>query len=267
MRFLSLILSVTAGLLALAYDETHAVVEPSVTSEIGFNPTIGSAQKFRVTYRQRHFSDPHAPPVDTFGVDYMLAMTPTREKDGYRLGLLVSDVKRSANTGINMVVAAVLMLDGLPFDMLVDGRGFLKEAADWSNLQRELLRRADALPREWRGVARSVADGHTAHQVAWHLARAIEIMNFARSYRSFATRYGSSTIKWHGGLLVDVTVEPPDGAGNTAVAWSLPSGKRQEGEGHGIVRRDGFVAPLTMTTSSDDGRTREIHEIEPVPAD
>lgn len=241
------------------------MADPAAQLQIGFNPAVGVTQKFRVTYRQYYRRDAPALPIGTFAVTYTLAVTPTREKDGYRLRLLVSDVERPASDSMNMVVAAALMLDGFPFDMLVDARGFLTEVSDWPDVQRELVRRADAFPPAWRGVARSVPDGHTAQQVAWHLARAIDAMNFARSYTAFATRHGASTIKWHGGLLVNVTVEPPDETGNSAIGWSLPAGAPPEGEGHGVIRGDGFVAPLTMSMSRDGGRTHEVHEINPTP--
>ena len=153
--------------------------------------------------------------------------------------------------------------------MLVDERGFLTEVADWPTLQWELQRRADALPPEWRGVARSVPDNHTAQQVAWHLARPIEAMNFARSYTGFATKFGASTINWHGGLLVDVTVEPTVPKGDFAITWALPSGAgaQREGEGRGVIRRDGFVAPLTVALTRDYGRTQEILVIESITAE
>ena len=257
--------ALTAAVLVFAWSPPPAMAEPAAAPQIAFNPAVGVTQKFRVTYRQYNTLDAPAPPVDSLAVAYTLAVTPTREKDGYRLRLLISDVERPASDSMNMVVAAALMLDGFPFDMLVDARGFLKEVADWPDVQRELVRRVDAFPPAWRGVARSVPDSHTAQQVAWHLARAIDAMNFARSYTGFATRYGASTIKWHGDLLVDVTVEPPDGSGNSAIGWSLPSGAPRVGEGHGVISRDGFVAPLTMSTSRDGGRTQEVHEIKPIP--
>ena len=64
-----------------------------------------------------------------FSVNHRLTVTPiAREKGGYRLRLLVSEIERPGNQrdGMNMVVAAALMLDGLPFEMLVDARGFLQ---------------------------------------------------------------------------------------------------------------------------------------------
>jgi len=93
-------------------------------------------------------------------------------------------------------------------------------------------------------------------------------MNFARSYTGFATKFGASTIKWHGGLLVDVTVEPTVPEGDFAITWALPSGAgaQREGEGEGVIRRDGFVAPLTVTLMRDYGRTQEVHVIESIAA-
>ena len=250
------------ALVALFWVHAAALAGQTAMPKIVFSPAPGVTQAFRVQYRLRYVPAPS----DSLSVDYTLAVTPIREKDGYRLRLLVSDVKHADSGGMNMVVAAALMLDGLPFDMLVDGRGFLTEVADWPNLQRELQRRADALPPGWRGVARSVPDNHTAEQVAWHVARAIEAMNFARSYTGFATKFGASTIKWHGALLVDVTIEPTVPEGDFAITWALPSGAgaQRESEGRGVIRRDGFVAPLTVTLSRDYGRSQEIHVIEPI---
>ena len=257
-----------AGLLALAWALPPAIAEQQATPQVVFSPAPGVTQAFRVKYRLRHVPDPPASPFDSLSVGYKLAVTPAPEKDGYHLRLLVSEVEHPGGGGMNMVVAAALMLDGFPFDMLVDDRGFLTEVADWPNVQRALQRRADTLPPEWRGVARSVPDNHTGQQVAWHLARAIEAMNFARSYIGFADRVGASTIRWHGGLLVDVTVEPPDSEGDVAITWALPSGAgvRQEGQGRGVIRRDGLVAPLTVTLTRDQGRTQEIHAIEAIAA-
>jgi hypothetical protein len=255
-------------MVALVWALPPAIAEQQATPQVLFNPAPGVMQEFRVNYRLRYVPDPPASPSDSLSVDYKLAVTPARENDGYRLSLLVTEVESPGGGGINMVVAAALMLDGFPFDMLVDGRGFLKEVADWANVQGALQRRADALPAAWRGVARSVPDSHTAQQVAWHLARAIDAMNFARSYIGFAERFGTSTITWHGGLLVDVTVAPPDSEGAVAITWALPSGAgvQRESEGRGVIRRDGFVAPLTVTLTRDNGRTQEIHEIEAIAA-
>lgn len=254
--------------LAFVLAQPAAVAEQPAVPKIVFSPAPGVTQAFRVKYRQRYVPAPPGIPSDSLSVDYTLSVTPAREKDGYRLRLLVSDVAHTPSGGMNMVVAAALMLDGLPFDMLVDQRGFLTEVADWPSLQRELQQRADALPPEWRGIGHSVPGGHNAQQVAWHLARALDAMNFARSYTGFATRFGASTIKWHGGLLVDVTVEPTVPEGALAVAWSLPSGAgvQREGEGRGVIRPDGFVAPLTVTLTRDYGRTQEIHMIESIAA-
>lgn len=255
-------------LVAFVWPQPAAMAEQMTMPTVVFSPAPGVTQAFRVQYRRRYVPDPPGAPFDSLSVDYTLAVTPTREKDGYRLRLLVGDVKHTDTGGMNMVVAAALMLDGLPFDMLVDERGFLTEVADWPNLQRELQRRAGALPAEWRGVARSVPDNHTAEQVAWHVARAIEAMNFARSYIGFATKFGASTIKWHGGLLVDVTVEPTVPEGAFAITWALPSdaSTQRESEGEGVIRRDGFVAPLTVTLMRDSGRTQEVHVIESIAA-
>jgi hypothetical protein len=249
---------------ALVLAQLPAIAEQMRMPQALFSPVLGAPQAFRVKYRYRYVPESPGSPSDRLAVDYTLTATPVREKDGYRLRLVVSEVEHPAGGGMNMVVAAALILNGLPFDMLVDERGFLTEVADWPNLQHELQRRADALSPEWRGVARSVPDNHTSQQVAWHLARAIEAMNFARSYVGFATRLGASTIKWHGGLLVDVSVQPAAAEGAFAVTWAFPSGigVQREGAGRGVIRRDGFVAPLTATLTADHGRTQEVHVIE-----
>jgi hypothetical protein len=155
--------------------------------KVVFSPTLSVAQDFWVSYRLREgLATPTGVVEDRFSVNHGLTVTPiAREKGGYRLRLLVSEIERPGNQrdGMNMVVAAALMLDGLPFEMLVDARGFLQEVADWPALQRTLRRRADTLPGgfAFRSVGHSVVDDHDAHQVAWHLARGIEAMNFARS--------------------------------------------------------------------------------------
>lgn len=264
---MSLLLSrgISIAILALVWAD-QAATEQKVPPQLVFSPVPGVTQVFRVKYRLRYVPELPNSPSDRLSVDYTLAVTPARDKDGYRLRLLVGEVEHPGGGGMNMVVAAALMLDGLPFDMLVDARGFLTEVADWPNLQRELQRRADALPLEWRGVARSVPDNHTAQQVAWHVARAIEAMNFARSYIGFAKVFGASTIKWHGGLLVDVTVEPTEPPGAYAITWAWPSGAgaQRESEGRGVIRPDGFVAPLAVTLTSDYGRSQEVHMIDSI---
>ena len=91
-------------------------------------------------------------------------------------------------------------------------------------------------------------------------------MNFARSYVAFAKVIGASTIRWHGGLLVDVTVEPTEPAGAYAITWALPSGvgAPREVEGRGVIRPDGFVAPLAVTLTRDYGRSQEVHMIDSI---
>lgn len=251
-------IGVALAVFSLATVQVRA--EQPTKPQIVFAPVAGVTQHFQVRYRVPYAGAPSA--SDGLRLAYKLAVTPTKESSGYRLKLQVSDVQHPGGPGMDMVVAAALMLDGLPFHMLVDDRGFLQGPADWPTLQRELQRRADALPPEWFGVARSVPDGHSAEQVAWHLARALDAMNFARSYTAFAKSFGASTITWHGGLRVDVTISPPDADGGMAVSWALPSGEPKEGEGRGIIRRDGFVAPLVRSVIR--GGSEEIHEIEPL---
>jgi hypothetical protein len=131
---------------------SHATRAQEEVPRVVFSPTLGVSQHFRVSYRLREtLTSPTSAIQDRFIINYRLTVTPVaREKDGFRLRLLVSEVERpgSSQDGMNMVVAATLMLDGLPFEMLVDVRGFLQEV--------------------------------DAKQVAWHLARALEAMNFAR---------------------------------------------------------------------------------------
>jgi hypothetical protein len=236
--------------------------------KVVFSPTLSVAQDFWVSYRLREgLATPTGVVEDRFSVNHRLTVTPiAREKGGYRLRLLVSEIERPGNQrdGMNMVVAAALMLDGLPFEMLVDARGFLQEVADWPALQRTLRRRADTLPGgfAFRSVGHSVVDDHDAHQVAWHLARGIEAMNFARSYLDFAERTGASTISWYGSPI-EVTVEPADAEGAVAITWvSGPAF-----EGHAIIRGDGFAAPL-MRTATPAGligsSTREIIAIKAI---
>lgn len=247
--------AVLAAVVAFALSPASA--EEPVVPRIAFEPALDVTQTFRVKYGR---GDVSATP--DFAVSYKLAVTPVRDKDGYRLRMLVSEVDHPPSDGMDMVVAAALMLDGLPYDILVDSRGFIAEAADWPNLQRELQKRADALPIAWRGVARSVPDGHNAQQVAWHLARSIEAMNFARSYLGFAKVFGPSTVTWHGGLQIDVIIDPPQADKGMAISWAWPSGEgvARESQGRGIIRGDGFAAPLTVT-KSQGGRPIEFHEI------
>ena len=65
-----------------------------------------------------------------------------------------------------------------------------------------------------------------------------------------------------------MTVEPTVPEGAFAITWVLPSGAgaQREGEGEGVIRRDGFVAPLTVTLMRDYGRTQEVHVIEGIAA-
>jgi hypothetical protein len=241
-----------------------------------FSPALGIAQDFRIDYRLRESpATPTGVVEDRFGVNQRLTVTPiAREKDGYRLRLLASEIERPGNRRdeMNMVVAAALMLDGLPIDMLVDARGFLQEVADWPALRRTLAGRADALPGGFaiRSVGHGIVDDNDAHQVAWHLARGIEAMNFARSYLNFAERTGASTISWYGSPI-DVTIEPADAEGAVAITWVSASGPgaRPGDQGQALIRRDGFCAPL-MRTSTPAGASgspaREIIAIEPIAA-
>jgi hypothetical protein len=59
-------------------------------------------------------------------------------------------------------------------------------------VRRKLERRANALPGrfECASIGRAVVDGNDAHQVAWHLAQAIDAMNSAMSCLGFAKRTG-----------------------------------------------------------------------------
>jgi hypothetical protein len=114
---------------ALAWAQPTAMAEQTAMPQVVFSPAPGVTQAFRVKYRLRYVPEPPGSPSDSLSVDYTLAVTPVREKDGYRLRLLVGDVKHADSGAMNMVVAAALMLDGLPFDMLVDERGFLTEVS------------------------------------------------------------------------------------------------------------------------------------------
>lgn len=172
---------------------------------------------------------------------------------------------------MNMVVAATLMLDGLPMEMLVDARGFLQEAAEWPALQRSLRQRADTLPGglAYRSIGHSVVD-HDAKQVAWHLARALEAMNFARSYLGFAKQTGPSTISWHG-FPFDVNVARANAQGEVEITWIAPSrtSTKPDNQGRAVFRQDGFTKQLTKTSTpaGDSGTAaREIIEIEALPA-
>ena len=172
---------------------------------------------------------------------------------------------------IGIVVAAALMLDDLPIDMLVDARGFLQEPAQWPALQRTLRQRADALPGgpAFRSVAHSVID-HDAKQVAWHLARPLEAMNFAQSYLSLVKQIGASTISWYGSPF-DVNVARTTTPGEVEITWIAPNGTslKSTNEGRAVFRQDGLIAQLTKTSApaGDSGTpAREIIEMEALPA-
>ncbi len=107
-------------MVAFVWAQPAATAEQMTMPKVVFSPAPGVTQVFRVQYRLRYVPDPPGAPSDGLSVDYTLAVTPMREKAGYRLRLLVGDVKHADSGGMNMVVAAALMLDGLPFDMLVD---------------------------------------------------------------------------------------------------------------------------------------------------
>jgi len=244
---------------------------------IVFAPALGVAQDFRVSHRLHDV--PATPPAkveDAVSITYRLSATAlAREQDGYRLRLLVSEVERPGGgspRGMDMVAAAALMLDGVPIEMLVDGRGFLKEVADWPKLQRVLDVRAESLPGDSavRSIGHSVADRQqNAHQVAWHLAGAIEAMNFARSYFDVAKQTGASTISWNSSPI-DVTVEPAGADGSVAMTWLSPSGAgaRATSQGRAVLRPDGYAAPLTATSTRAGwrGSVQEITAIKAIPA-
>ena len=244
---------------------------------IVFSPALGVAQSFRVSYRLHDIPQrsTDAPVRDRLSVNYRLTVTPmARENDGYRLRLLVSGIERPGGPqegAMDMVVAAALMLDGLPFEIVVDARGFLKEVADWPNLQRRLGQHAESLPGGFmvRSIGRSLVDGNDAKQVTWHLARALEAMNFARSYLDFTERAGASTISWYGSPI-DVTVQPANTDGAVAITWvsQTRAGTRSDDEGRALLRQDGFAAPLTrtQTRSGPNGLTQEIHVVEAIAA-
>jgi hypothetical protein len=224
---------------------------------IVFGPPLGVAQDFRVSYRYRERPSTSAGAVgDRFIVNNRLTVTPiTRERDGYRLRLLVSEVERPSDRReeMNMVVAAALMLEGLSFEMLVDARGFLKEVAGWAALQRTLRKRADTVLGVYSSVGYSIIS-NDEKQVAWHLARAIEAMNFARSYLDLTVRTGASTISWYG-TPINVTVEPANSEGAIAISWVAPSS-----DGHALFRPDGFTSQLLRSTVPAGGPSpaREI---------
>lgn len=233
---------------------------------IVFGPPLGVAQDFRVSYCYRERPSAQAGVADDrFVVNNRLTVTPiTRQTDGYRLRLLVSEVERPSGRQkeMNMVMAAALMLDGLPFEMLVDARGFLREVADWPTLQRKLRERADTRLGGYSSVGYSVIS-NDEKQVAWHLARPIEAMNFARSYLELAERTGASTISWYG-TPINVTVEPANAEGAVAISWMAPSS-----DGHALFRPGGFTAQLmrSATPAGLGGSTvREIIAVEALAA-
>src|SRR5580704_17218454 len=138
---------VAAILLALASARAQEQVP-----RIIFSPTLGVAQAFRVSYRLHDVPQTSTGVTlgDRLSVNYRLTVTPiARENDGYRLRLLVSEIERPGGPqdgSMDLVVAAALMLDAIPFQVLVVARGIEKEVADWSNLQSALRQRADNLP-------------------------------------------------------------------------------------------------------------------------
>ena len=124
---LSISRAMPIAIVALVWAHPAAIAEQKAMPQVVFSPAPGVTQAFRVKYRLRYVPEPPGSSSDSLSVDYTLAVTPAREKDGYRLRLLVSEVEHPGGGGMNMVVAAALMLDGLPFDMQVDARGFLTE--------------------------------------------------------------------------------------------------------------------------------------------
>jgi hypothetical protein len=225
---------------------------------IVFSPALDVAQAFRVSYGVRDVSVASAGAgKERLSVTYRLTATPiAREKDGHRLRLVVSEIERPpAQGGMDMVVAAALMLDGFPVEMLVDARGFMKEVADWPNVQRALGPRADAMPNGYGRIGHSVIDDRTPQQATWPLFPAIEAMNRARSYLDLAERTGASTISWFGSPI-DVTVEPANADGAVAMTWLSPSGAKAhpDSQGRAVFRRDGFPAKLTATFNGNGAR-------------
>jgi hypothetical protein len=269
-------LVVAALLLALAALQRQAQAQEPAP-RIVFGPALGVAQAFRVGYRLRDFAPGAAADArgDRISVDYRLTVTPVaRENDGYRLRLLVSEIERPGGAqegNMDMVLAAALMLDGAPFEMLVDARGSLQEAADWPNLQRKLRSRADNLAggAAVRSVGRSLVDGNDAKQVTWHLARALEAMGFARSYLGFAERTGASTISWYGSAI-DVTVDPANAEGAVAITWASHTqvDGRSVDEGRALIHRDGLAAPVMRKQAlrAANGPAQEIHVVEAIAA-
>jgi hypothetical protein len=229
---------------------------------IVFAPPLGTAQDFRVNYRYRgRVPGLPAPAGDLFVVSNRLTVTPiAREKDGYRLRLLVSEVKPARQDEMNMVMAAALMLEGLPFEMLVDARGSLEEVADWPDLRRQLRERADSRLGRYSSVGYSLTL-NDEKQVAWHLARSIDAMNFARSYLEMAERTGASTISWYGSRI-NVNVEPANAEGAVAMSWTA-----DWTDGRALFRPDGFTAQLMRSASPSGGAPgREIVSVEALAA-
>jgi hypothetical protein len=170
--------------------------------------------------------------------------------------------------GMNMVVAAALMLDGLPIELQVDTRGSLGYVVGWPVLQRTLLERADARLGTFASVGHSVA-ANDADQVAWHLARGLDAISFARAYLGRAERTGASTVSWFG-TPVDITVARADGEGSVAITWLRPAGPSAQAndEGRAVFRRDGFVSLLTRSSvpPGSDTQEREIVAVAAVAA-
>jgi hypothetical protein len=238
---------------------------------IVFSPALDVPQGFRVSYRFRQAptSSPTAA-TDFLAIKYRLTVTTiTRENDGYRMRLLVSGIEWPSGRqkgSMDMVVAAMLMLEGLPIEMSVDGRGFLKEVRDWPNLQGALGGRIDVLLDDGygsRSIGHSVIDDRNAAQVADYLAPAIEAMNYARSYFDFAKQTGASTISWYGSPF-DMTIAPANNDGTVMMTWRAPSGARGHptNEGSATFRRDGFTARLKMTRTDLVFARQKITEIE-----
>ncbi len=233
----------------------HAQESPP---RIVFDPALNIAQAFHVSYRLSQTTPGSAAGSRLLlGVGYRLeALATAREGDGYRLRLSTSEITRlGPPEGMDMVVAAALMLDGMAVDVRVDARGFLKEVIDWPSLQGTLQQRANSLGGVFGGIGRSVVDDRTAQQVGWVLFPAFDAMNRARSYYDVAKVTGASTVSWFGSPI-DMTIGSEDGA--VRMSWVSPaaSGNAWVSKASVQFRRDGLVSHMTMTVR-DPGISRQ----------
>jgi hypothetical protein len=237
-------------------------------ARIVFNPALNVPLAFRVRYGIRDAPTVLASPgQEWLNVTYRLTVTAiAREREGHRLRLGTSEIGRPGPLGgMDMVVAAALILDGFDVEMLVDARGFMKEIVDWPNVRRALARRADTMADGFGHIGHSVVDDRTADQATWPLFPAIEAMNSARSYLDLAERTGASTISWYGSPI-DVTVEPANADGAVAMTWLSPAGAKAQpsSEGRATIRRDGFPAKLSQIVNDNGprGPAQHVTEIE-----